>query len=67
MELNKFIKYYDLINPKSVSKLIKFINTVEYKEAITVSGLAKDIRNVEEYNLNPNNKKSLTNVKWYNT
>ena len=67
MELNKFIKYYDLINPKLVSKLIKFINTVEYKEALTLGGLTKNIRNVEEYTLNPNDKKSLTNVKWFNT
>lgn len=67
MELNKFIKYYDLINPKSVSKLIKFLNTVEYKEAHTLSGLNKNVRNVEEYTLNFNDKKSLTNVKWFNT
>jgi hypothetical protein len=65
MNLKDYIKHYDLIDPRLVSKLIKFANKINYEEAQTVGGLNKQIRNVEEHHLS-NKLKSLTAVKWFN-
>lgn len=68
MDVKDYIKHYDIINPKIVSELIRYANTLSYREASIVSEgkpINKEIRNVEEFPLSRSSKK-LTDVKWFN-
>lgn len=65
MNLKDYIKTYNSIPPKTVSKLVRWANQQSFNDAITLGGLDKKIRNVMECPLyvDKNNK---TKTKWFN-
>ena len=71
MHLKEFVKSYTIIDPRHISKLIRYANNLSYEKAgilgndISRCTIDEKIRNVEEFPLNRKSKR-MTDVKWFN-
>jgi Rps23 Pro-64 3,4-dihydroxylase Tpa1-like proline 4-hydroxylase len=66
MNTDFFIKIYDNVISEELNLNInKFVNTLNFEPALTVSGLQDNVRKAGVYSLN-NFSNNLTDVKWYN-
>ena len=65
--MKNYIKIYDnVLNLKTLSNFLRFINTVDFQDARVGDGVVnKKIRNTTDYSLNQFNN-SFTNVHWHN-